>query len=231
VAFLILLASGARRSEVHALSPKGLQHHARWDWVSIRTVPGFISKTQLRTQGATALERVNIHALSTLVGQDSPEDLLLCPVRALRAYLSRTQDMREGKSLLFISYQPEKKGDISKNTLSSSSTLLMKMLRILRMFFQGSLLVPMKLGRLLLLWLSRGPWIWSLSFSLAHGNRILPLRISTCGTCRHWRTILLSWVLSAWPNLLGPPRVSLVFSSSLGSLWLVSSLRGKCTSR
>jgi len=125
-AFLVLLASGARRSEVHALTHKGLLHHERWKWVSIRTMPSFVSKTQLRTQGATALEKVSIKALSNSVGRDSAEDLVLCPVRALRAYLARTRDLREGKDLLFISYQQERRGDIAKNTISGWMRKLIK---------------------------------------------------------------------------------------------------------
>lgn len=44
------------------------------------------------------------------------EDRHLCSVRCLKVYLVRTKPFREGKWLLFISYQKNKSSYISKNT-------------------------------------------------------------------------------------------------------------------
>ena len=46
------------------------------------------------------------------------EDRSLCPVRALKIYLAKTEDKRRDKELLFISYKDAHKGDLHKNTFS-----------------------------------------------------------------------------------------------------------------
>jgi len=115
--FLTLLASGGRRGEVHALEYKSFQHHPKWKYVILRPHPEFVNKTQIRTQGATKLDSFKIPSLYDFVGPDLPKDQKLCPVRALKAYRARTQNMREGKHL-FISHRPEHKGDIHRNTVS-----------------------------------------------------------------------------------------------------------------
>lgn len=48
---------------------------------------------------------------------DDPKKLLLCPVRALRSYLKRTQHLRPDCRRLFVSTGRNKK-DVSKNTIS-----------------------------------------------------------------------------------------------------------------
>ena len=114
--FLLLLASGARRGEVHALTHRGIKFHEKWDWVQLKPSPSFISKTQLRTTGASALQPMVIPSLKKRASDK--KDLTLCPVRALQIYLSRTMDRREGKDNLFVSLNKNHKGDISKNTIS-----------------------------------------------------------------------------------------------------------------
>ena len=116
--FLTLLASGARRGEVHTLS-SAVSHEPQWKYVSLKPLFGFISKTQPRTSGATAFEGVRIRALSSILGKDFPLDRKLCPVRALKVYLARTQHLRQGKKRLFISYQEGRDTDVSKNTISA----------------------------------------------------------------------------------------------------------------
>jgi len=77
-----------------------------------------VGKTQVRTRGATKLDSFNTRSISDFVGPDLQRDRKLCPVRCLKAYLARTQDMRRGKDLLFISYRPEFTKDIHRNTIS-----------------------------------------------------------------------------------------------------------------
>lgn len=117
--FLVLLASGARRSEVHALSFKGVSHSPDWREVSLTPIPSFIAKTQFRSGGESVLRTITIPSLGHTLGRDLAEDRLLCPVRALKVYLARTKDLRKDKRLLFVSYLPSYSKDISKNTLSS----------------------------------------------------------------------------------------------------------------
>ena len=116
--FLTLLAAGCRRGELHAISYDKFSHAPNWKNVVLHPLVSFISKTQLRSKGASALDPITIPSLAHSLGSDLSEDRLLCPVRALKIYLARTQQMRSGKSRLFISFLPGKSSDISKNTIS-----------------------------------------------------------------------------------------------------------------
>lgn len=117
-AFLTLLASAGRRGEVHALDYASVQHDPKWKFIILKPHSEFVSKTQLRTHGASKLEAFKIPSLLDFVGPDLQRDKKLCPVRTLKTYLARTKNMREGKRLLFISHRPEHKSDIHRNTLS-----------------------------------------------------------------------------------------------------------------
>ena len=125
-AFLLLLASGARRGEIHAIEYASLQHDPKWKFVVLKPHLDFISKTQLRSQGATKLDSITIKGFMEFVGPDLDKDRKLCPVRCLKAYLARTQGMRQGKKLLLISHLPEFKQDIHKNTVSGWIRKLIK---------------------------------------------------------------------------------------------------------
>jgi len=116
--FLTLLASGNRRGEVHALEYKSFQHDPKWRYIVLRPSPEFISKTQLRTQGASKLEFVKIQSICDFVGPDLDRDRKLCPVRCIKAYVARTQHLRRDKKLFFVSYKPSHSKDIHKNTIS-----------------------------------------------------------------------------------------------------------------
>ena len=86
-----------------------------WSEVTIDTDIQFIAKTSL-TSGL--MPPLTILALTNFLSEDMDEDVLLCPVRALRVYLDRTKDLRDGKKLLFISFKPNFSHDIAKNTIS-----------------------------------------------------------------------------------------------------------------
>jgi integrase len=125
--FLTLLASGSRRGEIHALSGSQISHDKGWTYISIRPVPGFLAKTELRSSGASVFEGIRILSLAPFVGSDLPDDRKLCPVRALKIYLARTQSIRKDKKRLFISYQEGRSQDISKNTISAWVKKLLKL--------------------------------------------------------------------------------------------------------
>ena len=116
--FLVLLASGCRRCEVHALQFKKIQRDDKWKWVTLFPLESFVSKTQLRTSGASVLQPVHLKALSTVVPPDLQQDRALCPVRALKAYLARTSHLRQDRKLLFVSLQEGHVGDIHPNTIT-----------------------------------------------------------------------------------------------------------------
>ena len=117
--FLVLLASGSRRGEVHSFDFKKVRHASKWTSVTLEPHASFVSKTQLRSVGASSFSAVTIPALGPLLGPGSEEERGLCPVRAIKVYLDRTKELREDRQLLFISYKAGHKGDIHKNTISS----------------------------------------------------------------------------------------------------------------
>ena len=116
--FLLALASGKRRSEIHAWTLDGLLCLGEWDQIQLTPSPSFIAKNQLAKEGNQAVSPVVIPALAT-PQNDSNEDALLCPVRALSTYLKLTADLRQDKALLFVSYKQGHSKDIQCSTISS----------------------------------------------------------------------------------------------------------------
>ena len=102
--FLLALASGSRRSEIHALvtGPGNIIWHPHQ--VSIRTHPDFIAKNQVL---GSVSRPVVIKALEDFVGKDRRERLL-CPVRALKWYVNRSEPNRASTSRLFVHWSPSK---------------------------------------------------------------------------------------------------------------------------
>ncbi len=110
--FLVALAACRRISEIHAFLYDLVEmHHDKS--VVLRTDPLFIAKNQAPGE---EFPPTRIHSLSdTLSRRDT--DRLICPVRALRYYLSRTVEDRKGRKKFFIPFQ-RKEGEITKNSLS-----------------------------------------------------------------------------------------------------------------
>ena len=118
-AFLLALASGKRRSEIHAWVAKKVSNLGQWEKVTLFPSSDFIAKNQLAREGSQSVSPVTIPALTTIVDRQFKEDRTLCPVRALRYYLDRTKDLRGSRSLLFISFKKGHTSDIRPATLSS----------------------------------------------------------------------------------------------------------------
>lgn len=116
--FLLLLASGARRGELHAIDYKASHNQEEWQYVTLVPHQDFVSKTQLLSRGASTLERLVIPRLRGM-GSDLPKDKALCPVRCLKCYLAKTERLRKNRKLLFIPLKENVKGDIAKSTISS----------------------------------------------------------------------------------------------------------------
>jgi hypothetical protein len=93
--FLVTLASGGRRSEVHAFK-KDILHTEHWRSITILPDPEFIAKTQLANKGPRVIRGVSIPALTKDLPSDMQEDRSLCPVRAVRFYLDQTRSIRDG---------------------------------------------------------------------------------------------------------------------------------------
>ena len=116
--FLLALASGKRRSELHALSFEAFSRAPDWSHVTLRPDPSFVSKTDLAGKQQKVLKPIKIEAIKFAQGHVKDKDRLLCPVRALKIYIRRTEDLRGGKKKLFVSFKLGHKGDVVKNTIS-----------------------------------------------------------------------------------------------------------------
>ena len=113
-AFLLALASGKRRSEIHAWVANKVSNPGQWEKVALFPSSDFIAQRRF-----SSVSLVTIPALTTIVDRQFKEDRALCPVRALRYYLDRTKDLRGSRSLLFISFKKGHTSDIRPATLSS----------------------------------------------------------------------------------------------------------------
>ncbi|CAG2248579.1 unnamed protein product [Mytilus edulis] len=111
--FLLALASGRRRSEIHAFSTADycLRFNRDKSSVTLLTDPAFLAKNQIPGRGS---EPIVIPALPV----DSSSKVL-CPIRVLLLYLQRTQSLRtSSNSRLFIPINKGKQ-DLSVKTISS----------------------------------------------------------------------------------------------------------------
>ena len=116
--FLLALASGKRRTEIHAWQHKNIRHQSDWSKVSLPS-PSFLSKNQLAKEGPESVAPVVIPALAPTLDKSLKSDRSLCPVRALRYYLDRTSDLRQNKELVLVSFKKGFDKDISPTTISS----------------------------------------------------------------------------------------------------------------
>ena len=116
--FLVALASGKRRSEIHALRFDSFSRTENWSRVTLRPDPAFISKTDLAGKQQRILKPIVIEALKFAEGHVKDRDRTLCPVRALKIYIRNTEELREGKQKLFVAFKKGHKTDIVKNTVS-----------------------------------------------------------------------------------------------------------------
>ena len=117
--FLLALGSGKRRSEIHAWQHRNIRHQSDWSKVSLFPSPSFLSKNQLAKEGPQSVAPVVIPALAPTLDRSLKSDRSLCPIRALRYYLDRTSDIRQGKELVFVSFKKGFDKDISPATISS----------------------------------------------------------------------------------------------------------------
>ena len=78
-----------------------------------------MAKTELVNKGSSVLKEIEVKALGSFLGQDMNDDYSLCPVRALRIYLKRSDKYRsDTQKKLFISVKENYNKDISKSTVS-----------------------------------------------------------------------------------------------------------------
>ena len=85
-AFLLALASGKCRSEIHTWVANIVSILGQWEKVALFPSSDLIAKKQLAREGSQSVSPVTIPALTTIVDRQFKED------RTLRYYLDRTKD-------------------------------------------------------------------------------------------------------------------------------------------
>ena len=113
-AFLVILGTACRRSELHALDFSSMRKDPKWWYVELCTLPEFEAKYQYLDPDPSVPRTYTLKAIQA----SSSEDTLSCPVRALKVYLERTANKRAGRNRLFLPISNSAK-DISANTVSS----------------------------------------------------------------------------------------------------------------
>ena len=111
VLFLVALATARRVGELQALSAVVSESGAD---LFLSYLPEFRAKAE--SEARPLPRSFCVRSLAEFVG-DLPEELLLCPVRALRCYLSRTSSLSSRPRSLFVSPRSPSR-PLSKNALS-----------------------------------------------------------------------------------------------------------------
>ena len=99
--FLVAIASGQRRSALHAISTA--PGHVRWERTGVRLIPNplYIAKNQTASSAPVEVFIQPLSAPSSIT-----EDKVWCPVRALKFYWHRTKAKRSGDQLFIITKEP-----------------------------------------------------------------------------------------------------------------------------
>ena len=115
--FLLALASGKRRGELHALTRKGVKEmHGEEPGRLLYPSENFLSKTHLKTSGLGALKSVFIPQLRV----EGEADDLLCPVKCLDMYLSRSDTYRsDSQAQLLIPWKEGIRKDVTPQSISN----------------------------------------------------------------------------------------------------------------
>lgn len=85
--------------------------------VSVSPDMSFVAKTEIVNRGCNMLQEVELKSLGHCLGPDMDLYYKLCPVRALKHYLKRTDKIRKNPKKLFIAFNG-KETDIAKSTIS-----------------------------------------------------------------------------------------------------------------
>ena len=124
--FLLALATGKRRSELHALDQDVRLVNNEWKEVVLRPRPDFLGKTHFATGGAGTFSEIVLKSIDSAEGYTLPEKSL-CPVTTLRIYQRVSREYRsEAQERLIISYMQGKTDDIKKQTISNYLKLVVQ---------------------------------------------------------------------------------------------------------
>ena len=86
-------------------SHKNIRYQADCSKVSLYPSLSFLSNNHLVKEGPECVAPVVIPALLPFLDKSLKEDRSLCLLRALRYYLEKRQDLRQGKELVFDSFK------------------------------------------------------------------------------------------------------------------------------
>ena len=81
----VTLASGKRRSELHAIERNGISWPEDKNSVTLRVSPSFVAKTQL-SANVRSIQPFKIKSLGDFLSQGMAEDMRLYSVRAYKQY-------------------------------------------------------------------------------------------------------------------------------------------------
>ena len=115
--FLVAIATGCRRSELHTLARSSLVSLPNGEGIVLYPRAGFRSKNENRKNPDSIFTSVRIKALAPFLNNDD-EDKRLCPVRAIKHYLARTKAAGLRDDRLFVSIQENRVIPISAPTVS-----------------------------------------------------------------------------------------------------------------
>ena len=113
-AFLVLLGTACRRSELHAMDFKSIEHSPDWSWIKLSLLPDFLAKHQASHHTVHIPRTFHLQCLNS----EDPEELTLCPVRALRQYLKITKNHRSNRRSIFLPISTKSTKSLSANTVS-----------------------------------------------------------------------------------------------------------------
>ena len=115
-AFLTLLGTACRRSELHALDFHAVEHDRKWSWVNLVVLPDFVAKHQASDSFPFEPRSFRLQSLGQIT--EDPDELVICPVRALRYYILRTSPFRGSRKRLFLPISETSKVELSANAIS-----------------------------------------------------------------------------------------------------------------
>ncbi|MCG8069891.1 MAG: hypothetical protein JAY84_18765 [Candidatus Thiodiazotropha taylori] len=148
--FLLTLATAGRVSEIHALAmdPEHLRFNESDGSVSLRTQSGFIAKNQLPS---VCSPEILVPNLARSVS-DKDFNRMLCPVRALKLYLRKTESIRNNRKRLFLPIRGNH--DITKGSISGwiSSVIRLAYKSISKVKFSSLRVKPHELRALSTSW-------------------------------------------------------------------------------
>ena len=115
--FLVALAAGKRRGELHALERQSVVFDSNMAGVTLKPHANFVGKTHIRSKGLGTFSEILIPSLDT--DPDNGELSRLCPVQTLQSYVLLTDKFRStDQTRLFISFNRAKSSDITAQTVS-----------------------------------------------------------------------------------------------------------------